>query len=127
MSHQPPRQVNGIVIPGRYMVDVIQHRSGIVVSVKTFRPLLIFPWTASIWRQFPFAAAIATVAFKGRDAAQRGHRQLVELLRGLDHADMHELFGAVEAFAKANGDIVKSYRVYPGHAVEGKVKMKISK
>jgi hypothetical protein len=110
------------------MVDVIQHSSGLILSVKTFRPLLIFPWTASIWRQFPFATAIATVAFKDKTAAQSGHRQIVELLRGLTiSADMHELFGALEAFAKANGDIVKSYRVYPGHAVEGKVKVEISK
>jgi hypothetical protein len=110
------------------MVDVIQHSSGIVLSVKTFRPLLIFPWTSSIWRQSPFATAIATVAFKGKRGAESGHRQLVQLLRDLKiSSDMHEPFGAVESFAKANPEIVKSYRVYPGHAVEGKVKVEISK
>jgi hypothetical protein len=110
------------------VTDVIQHPSGIVLSVKTFRPLRIFPWTASIWRQLPFATAMATVAFKGRDVAETGHRRLVELLRSLTLSpDMHELFSAVEAFAKSNGQIVKSYRIYPGHAVEGKVTVETPK
>jgi len=110
------------------MLDVIQHSSGIVVSVKTFRPLLIFPWTASIWRVFPFRTAIATVAFKGRAAAERGHHELVERVRVLTIGEeMSELFSAIEQYAKENSDIVKSFRVYAGHAVEGKVKVRISK
>ena len=110
------------------MIDAIEHPSGLVLSVKTFRPLLIFPWTSSIWRQSPFATAIATVAFKGKAAAESGHRQLVELLRDLKISpDMHEPFGAIEAFAKANAERVKSYRVYPGHEVEGKVKVETSR
>ena len=110
------------------MVDVIEHPSGVVLSVKTFRPLLIFPWTSSVWRQSPFATAIATVAFKGKPGAESGHRQLVQLLRNLKISpDMHEPFTAVESFATAHPEIVKSYRVYPGHAVEGKVRVEVSK
>ena len=68
------------------------------------------------------------MAFKGKAAAESGHGQLVQLLRDLKISpDMHEPFGAIEAFAKANSEIVKSYRVYPGHAVEGMVKVEISR
>jgi hypothetical protein len=43
----------------------------------------------------------ATVAFKGRPAAEAGHRQIVQLLRGLKlSADLHEALAAVESFAR---------------------------
>ncbi len=110
------------------MQDVIEHPSGLVLSATTFRPLWIFPWTCSIWRQFPLRTSIATVAFQNKPAAEAGHRELVTLLRDLKIGpEMSELFQAVEAYAKdKTGNGVKSYRIYPGHEVEGKVKVKIS-
>ena len=95
------------------MVDLIEHSSGVVLSVKTFRPLLIFPWTSSIWRQSPSPTAVATVAFRGKPDAESGHRQIVRLLRDLKISpDLHEALAAIESFAKANEAIVKSYRLY---------------
>jgi|SRR5690349_8489047 len=109
------------------MRDYIKNPSGIEISVMTFRPLLIFPWTSSIWRQFPFKTAIATVMFKDKTAAQRGHRELVELLKNVKVGPkMRELFEAVEQYAKDNEELVRSYRIYPGHKVEGKVAVEIS-
>jgi len=109
------------------MLDFIKNPSGIEISVKTFRPLLIFPWTSSIWRQFPFKTSIATVMFKDKVAAVRGHRELVELLKNLKVGPkMGEVFGAVEEYAKANEELVRSYRIYPGHKVEGKVSVEIA-
>jgi hypothetical protein len=109
------------------MLDVIKHSSGIVISVKTFKPLLIFPWTCAIWRQFPFRTAVATIAFRSKMAAADGHRQVVALLRNLTIGpDMRELFVAIENYVKANSAGVKSFRVYPGHEVEGKVAIKIT-
>ena len=108
-------------------MDFIKNPSGIEISVKTFRPLLIFPWTSSVWRQFPFRTAIATVMFNDKPAAQRGHRELVDLLKNLKVGPkMHELFEAVEEYAKANEEMVRSYRIYPGHKVEGKVSVEIA-
>ena len=99
------------------MVDLIEHSSGVVLSVKTFRPLLIFPWTSSIWRQSPSPMAVATVAFKDKPGAESGHRQIVQLLRDLKISpDLHEAHAAIESFVKASGEIVKSYRVYPADA-----------
>jgi hypothetical protein len=81
--------------------------------------LLVFPWTASIWRQSPSPTGIATVAFKSKPAAEAGHGQIVELLRDLKISpDLHEIFGAIESFAKANPETVKSYRVYPADVQE---------
>ena len=99
------------------MLDIIDHPSGVVLSVKTFRPLLIFPWTASVWRRSPSPVGVATVAFKGKPGAEAGHRQIVNLLRGVKISpDLHEAHAAIESFAKASGEIVKSYRVYPADA-----------
>jgi len=40
---------------------------------------------------------------------------------------MNEPFQAVEAFVKAkSGSGVKSYRIYSGHTVEGKVTVKVN-
>ncbi len=102
--------------------------AGIEISLKTFRPLLIFPWTCSIWRQSPFKTAIATVMFKNKPAAERGHRELVELLAaGVKVGPKApELFDAVEEYAKANNELVRSYRIYPEHKVEGRVSVEIS-
>ncbi len=110
------------------MQDIIEHPSGLVLSAKTFRPLWIFPWTCSIWRQFPLRTAIATVAFQNKPAAEVGHRELVALLQNLKIGPkMSELFPAIEAYAKDKaGNGVKSHRIYPGHEIEGKVTVKIS-
>lgn len=109
------------------MQDVIEHPSGLVLSVKTFRPLLIFPWTSAVWRQSPFRTAIATVAYRNKAAAQSGHDDLTRLLRNLQVApDMSNLFSAVEEYAQQHLDgAVKSYRLYAGHEVEGRVEVRV--
>jgi hypothetical protein len=109
------------------MQSVIEHEGGLLFSVKTFRPLWIFPWTSSIWRQFPFRTCIATVSYNGRQAAEKGHEELTALLKGLKIGPkMNEPFHAIETFArKKTGQGVKSFRVYPGHAVEGKVAVEV--
>ena len=109
------------------MVTVIEHNSGLLLSIKTFRPLWIFPWNSSIWRQFPFRTCIATVSYDDKEAAEAGHKELAALLQGLKIGPkMSELFQAVEAFGKTKtGAGVKSYHIYPGHAVEGKVTVEV--
>jgi hypothetical protein len=109
------------------MQKVIQHPHGSVYSIKTFRPLLIFPWTSSIWRQFPFRTAIATVAYTSKKAAEAGHNELAALLEGLEVGPkIKEPFQAIESYAKKKtGAGVKSYRIYPGHSVEGKVSVEV--
>lgn len=110
------------------MQDVIQHSSGIVLSARTFRPLWIFPWTCSVWRQFPLRTGIATIAFVNKQAAQQGHSEIVKLLGELQLSpDMQELFTALESYAKRQSEHgVKSYRIYAGHEVEGKVQVEIT-
>ncbi len=109
------------------MLDVIEHPSGLILSAKTFRPLFIFPWTCSIWRQAPFRTGISTVAFINKAAAKTGHREIVQILRQLNiKPDMSNVFTAIEDYAKENSnDGVKSYRIYSGHAVEGKISLKV--
>ena len=109
------------------MWSVIQHDSGQIYSIKTFRPLLIFPWTSSIWRQSPFRTAIATVSYPSKAAAEQGHEELEKLIKALKIGPkMDEPFGAIDAFArKRAGDTVKSHRIYSGHDVEGKVSVQI--
>ena len=109
------------------MWEEFKNAGGIELSVRTFRPLLVFPWTSSIWRQFPFRTAIGTVMFKDKAGAQRGHREIVELLKEVKVGPkMRELFEAVEGYAKENEEIVRSFRIYPGHGVEGKVSVEIA-
>lgn len=110
------------------MQDFIKHPQGIQISVRTFRPLMIFPWTSSIWRQFPLKTAIATVMFKDKTAAARGHRDIVELLAKVKSGPKisERLFEALEEYAKANEELVRSYRIYAGHEAEGKVSVEIS-
>ena len=107
------------------MLTIIEHESGPVYSVKTFRPLLIFPWNSSVWRVSPFATCIATISYDHKRAAATGHQELVALLNKLKIGpDMSEPFKAMETYGKSRtGTGVKSYRVYSGHAVEGKVKV----
>ena len=110
------------------MLTVIEHKSGLILSIKTFRPLWIFPWHSSIWRQFPLRTCIGTVRYDGKRAAEVGHKELAALLKDLKIGpDMSELFQAIEAFGKRKtGAGVKSYRIYPGHAVEGKVTVEVT-
>jgi hypothetical protein len=110
------------------MQTFIKHPQGIEISVRTFRPLLIFPWTSSIWRQFPLKTAMATVMYKDRTAAVGGHRDIVELLAKVKCGPKisERLFEAVEEYAKANDGSVRSYRIYAGHEAEGKVSVEIS-
>jgi hypothetical protein len=110
------------------MQSVIEHKSGVVVSVKTFRPLWVFPWLSSVWRQFPMRTCMATVSYENKRAAEIGHAELTKLLEGLDIGDkMEEPFPAIERYAKKKtGQGVRSYRIYSGHAAEGKVTVKIT-
>lgn len=109
------------------MLDVIEHPSGLILSVKTFRPLWIFPWTSSIWRQFPLRTSVGTIMFNDKAAAEKGHHEIVALFRKLTiQPDMGNLFTAVEEYAQSNtGKGVKSVRVDRGHAIEGKVTVEI--
>lgn len=109
------------------MQDIIEHPAGVVLSARTFRPLWIFPWTCSIWRQHPFRTSIATVSFDNKQAAEKGHQAIVRLLHDLELSpDMSELFSAIETYAKQNsGQGVKSYRICEGHEVEGKVQIQV--
>ncbi len=110
------------------MLDVIEHRSGQVYSVKTFRPLWIFPWTSSVWRQIPFRTCIATISYSNKAAAEAGHQELVALLRDLAIGEkMREPFDALEAYGqRKKGAGVHSHRIYAGHEVEGKVTVRIT-
>ena len=103
------------------MLDHVELTSGIKLSVKTFRPLWVFPWTCSVWRQFPMQGSIATIAFDHRAAAQAGHAEVVKLLRELDTGpDMSELFDALESYARAAKDKgVRSSRIYRREALSG--------
>ena len=109
------------------MVTVIEHDSGLIFSIKTFRPLWIFPWNSSIWRQHPFRTCIATVSYDNKQAAEQGHKELSALLKGLQIGPkMSEPFQAIETFGKRKtGTGVKSYRIYRGHEVEGKVSFEV--
>jgi hypothetical protein len=111
------------------MRAVIEHESGLILSIKTFRPLWVFPWLSSIWRQFPMATCLATISYEDRTAAERGHAELERLLKGLKIGPkMSEPFQAIESFAKKkSGAGVRSYRIYKGHAVEGKVSVEVEK
>jgi len=110
------------------MQSVVEHSSGLIFSVKTFRPLWVFPWLSSVWRQFPMRTCIATVSYGNKAAAEAGHQELTALVQGLQvGGKMGEPFQAIEAYAKKKtGTGVRSYRVYPGHALEGKVTVKVS-
>jgi hypothetical protein len=110
------------------MQAVIEHKSGVIFSVKTFRPLWLFPWLSSVWRQFPMRTCVATVSYENKRAAEAGHRELVQLLQALEvGGKMAEPFAAIEEYAKKKtGAGVRSYRIYPGHAAEGKVTVKIT-
>ena len=80
------------------MQSVIQKQSGLVFSIKTFRPLWVFPWTSSIWRQIPMATCIGTVMYRDRQAAEAGHQDLCAILNDLKIGPaMREPFAAVEA------------------------------
>jgi hypothetical protein len=61
-------------------------------------------------------------------AAERGHRDIVELLAKVKSGPKisERLFEAVEEYAKANEELVRSYRIYAGHEAEGKVAVEIS-
>lgn len=110
------------------MQSVFQHSSGLIFSVKTFRPLWVFPWMSSVWRQFPFKTCIATVSYEDKAAAKVGHEEVTALLEDLEiGSEMREPFQAIEAYVKKKTGAVRSYRMYPGHAVEGKVTVKINK
>src|SRR5690348_14971265 len=75
------------------MQDTLEHESGLIFSIKTFRPLWIFPWLSSVWRQFPFATCIATVSYNNERAAEEGHQELIALLRRTTiSSDMSEAF-----------------------------------
>lgn len=110
------------------MLDVIEHPSGQIYSVKTFRPLWIFPWNSSVWRQFPFQTCIATISYSNKAAAEAGHQELIALLRDLKIGEkMREPFEALEKYGqRKTGTGVHSYRIYPGHKVEGKVTVRVS-
>ena len=54
------------------MQSVVEHSSGLIFSVKTFRPLWVFPWLASVWRQFPMRTCLATVSYDNKAAAEIG-------------------------------------------------------
>ena len=109
------------------MLDLIELPGGVVLSVKTFRPLWVFPWTSAVWRQAPFRTAIGTVAYKGRSEAKQAHKELAVMLKTLELSpDMSNLFTAVESFAQQRtSQGVKSYRVCAGHEVEGRVSIKV--
>jgi hypothetical protein len=111
------------------MQKTIEHESGVIFSVKTFRPLWVFPWLSSVWRAFPMSTCIATISYEGKRAAEAGHDELSRLLKGLTIGPkMGEPFAAIEAWAKTKvGAGVRSYRIYPGHEAEGKVSVKISR
>lgn len=110
------------------MLTLIEHKSGLIFSIKTFRPLWIFPWHSSIWRQFPFQTCIATVRYNNKLDAETGHKELAALLRSLEIGEeMKEPFQAVEVFCKSRTTTgVKSYRIYPGHAVEGDLSVEVN-
>lgn len=110
------------------MQSLVNHKSGLIFSVKTFRPLWIFPWNSSVWRQFPMRTCLATVSYENKRAAEAGHKELVALLQELNvGGKMGEPFQAIENYAKKNaGAGVRSCRVYAGHAAEGKVTVKIT-
>ena len=111
------------------MEDLIERPSGLVLSAKTFKPLLIFSWTCSIWRQMPFRTAIATIAFKGKSDAETGHREIVDLLWKLEiKPDMSNVFTVLKEYAtQRQGAGVKSFRIYPGSEVEGKITMSVAR
>jgi hypothetical protein len=71
---------------------------------------------------------IATVSYGHAAAAETGHKEITTLLKSLEiGGKMSEPFDAIEAYAKKKtGTGVRSYRVYSGHAVEGKVTVKVS-
>ena len=110
------------------MLTVIEHKSGLILSIKTFRPLWIFPWHSSVWRQFPFRTCIATIRYEDKRAAEVSHKELAALVQGLKIGpEISEVFQAVETFAKAkSGSGVKSFRIYPGHEVERKVTIEVT-
>jgi hypothetical protein len=120
-------RLSGIVWENE-MLTVIQHASGLVLSIKTFRPLLIFAWHSSVWRQFPFRTCLATVRYDDKRTAEAGHNELAALLQGLRIGpEMSEPFQVIEAFCKAKtGAGVKTYRIYPGHGVEGRVTVEVT-
>lgn len=110
------------------MKTVVEHSSGQIYYVRTFRPLWIFPWTSSVWREFPFRTCLATISYENKAAAEACHQELIKLLRELDIGEkMREPFQALEEFSKAKvGAGIHSYDTYAGHEVEGKVSVRIT-
>jgi hypothetical protein len=110
------------------MLTAFEHKSGLIFSIKTFRPLWVFSWHSSIWRQFPFRTCIATIRYNNKMSARAGHKELTLLLQDLEIGPrMAEPFQAIESFGKAKTNSgVKSYRIYPGHVAEGKLIVKVT-
>ena len=48
------------------MHKTIEHESGVIFSVKTFRPLWVFPWLSSVWRALPMSTCIGTIRYEGK-------------------------------------------------------------
>jgi hypothetical protein len=83
---------------------------------------------SSIWRQFPFRTCIATIRYHDKRSAEACHKELTALLKGMEIGpEMREPFHVIEAFCRAKtGSRVKSYRIYPGHVVEGSVTIQVT-
>jgi hypothetical protein len=96
------------------MESVIQHASGFIFSVKTFRPFWVLPWYSSIWRQFPMSACVATIRYDNKSAAAVGHNALTELLERLPgNCQMPEVYREIERYlTKKKGTGVRSWQVY---------------
>jgi hypothetical protein len=115
------------------MFNAIDHNSSLIFSVKTFRPLWIFSWVSSVWRQFPMRNSLATIMYRNKNAAMEGHNALTKLLTDLDFRDhksgavnMGDVIRVLEKYAKEHQDRgVKSYRIWTPNEMENKMNVKV--
>lgn len=110
------------------MMDVVNHASGVVFSVRTFRPLWVFPWHSSVWRQFPMRNCLAVYKYPDKATSEIGHRELTKLLAELDFGEkLGEVARALEQYAKSNEDgKVASYRLVESVEEASKMRVRIT-
>jgi hypothetical protein len=110
------------------MFNEINHRSGLIFSVKTFRPLWIWPWHSSIWRQFPMRNCLVVLKWRSKTDAGVGHDAIIAHLKKLDfNEQMVAVHDALEKMASelhASGSVAR-YRFTETRDQAAKMRIRI--
>lgn len=110
------------------MLNVIDHHKGLKFSIKTFRPLWMFPWHSSIWRQFPMRNCLAVLKWKSKSLAESGHTDLTDFLSKLEFGEqMASIHDALEKKAKELTETgkVASYRLTESRDQANKMQIRV--